>query len=602
MLNEDGREALDRPEDGAVDDDGALLALLRRLALGRAAGGRRPRRRRVLEPEPDRQLEVELDGGALVLAAEGVVDVEVDLGAVEGAVLGVELPVLARRLLVGVERRGELPLRLVPRLELAHVLLGPGGEEHVVLEAELAVDEVDEAQHVLDLLLDVLLLAEDVRVVLLEPAHAGEAGEGAAELVAVQHAEVGEAPGQLAEGALALGEHEAVAGAVHGLHAELLLLHLEDEHVLAVVRGVARRLPQLHVVHVGRDDLAVAALEVLLADGLHQPVVDARAVRQPEAAPRAELVEEEELLLRADGAVVALLGLLDAEEVLLELLGVGEGHAVHALQRVVASLALPVGGRVLHDGECLDLARVGHVRPAAQVHQVAAAVGRADGAVGHLALEHVHLEVVVLEHLERLVLGHLHALEGVLALDHLVEELLDVLLVGAGNGGAAAVDVVVEAILDGGADAEVGAVFQLQGEAENVRAGVPEGLATERVVELAKLKLAVPFQRSLHVPATSVDLGDHRVLSQALGNSHCNVEWGGLALNSLLDSAVRQLNIDGVLGESSTLRGALCLGFLKNLHAVRNKFGLLARVKVLPLRDSGDQGGLRGHFARDACI
>jgi hypothetical protein len=43
-------------------------------------------------------------------------------------------------------------------------------------------------------------------------------------------------------------------------------------------------------------------------------------VWQEEAAARAQLVEEEELLLRAHIAVVALLGLLDAVLVLLQLL------------------------------------------------------------------------------------------------------------------------------------------------------------------------------------------------------------------------------------------------------------------------------------------
>lgn len=58
--------------------------------------------------------------------------------------------------------------------------------------------------------------AEDVGVVLLEPPDAGEAVQGARELVAVQDAKVGKADGQLAVGAVAVGEHEAVTGAVPG--------------------------------------------------------------------------------------------------------------------------------------------------------------------------------------------------------------------------------------------------------------------------------------------------------------------------------------------------------------------------------------------------
>ena len=130
-----------------------------------------------------------------MLAPECVEHVDVDLGAIEGAVLGVQLP----RAAVGVERRGELRLRVVPRRDIADVLLGARGEEHLVLEPELAVHKVDEAQHLLDLRLHVVGAAEDVRVVLLEAPHAREPRERARELVAVQHAEVRDTPRELAE-------------------------------------------------------------------------------------------------------------------------------------------------------------------------------------------------------------------------------------------------------------------------------------------------------------------------------------------------------------------------------------------------------------------
>ena len=52
------------------------------------------------------------------------------------------------------------------------------------------------------------------------------------ELVPVKHAKVGEAQGQLAVGACAGAEDEAVPGAIHGLQPELSLLHVQKEHVL----------------------------------------------------------------------------------------------------------------------------------------------------------------------------------------------------------------------------------------------------------------------------------------------------------------------------------------------------------------------------------
>ena len=54
-----------------------------------------------------------------------------------------------------------------------------------------------------------------------------------------------------------------VSGAVHGLERVGLLLHLEGEHVLTVVLPVARGLPELAVVDVGRDYFLEAPLLVL---------------------------------------------------------------------------------------------------------------------------------------------------------------------------------------------------------------------------------------------------------------------------------------------------------------------------------------------------
>jgi len=78
-----------------------------------------------------------------------------------------------------------------------------------------------------------------VRVVLLEPANARQARQGAARLVAVQDAKVGHADRQLAVRAVARRKDEAVRRAVHGLERERLLLHVELEHVVGVVLPVA---------------------------------------------------------------------------------------------------------------------------------------------------------------------------------------------------------------------------------------------------------------------------------------------------------------------------------------------------------------------------
>lgn len=61
----------------------------------------------------------------------------------------------------------------------------------------------------------------------------------------------------------------------------------------------------------GRDDLLVAPLPVLLLDVILEGVVDPRTVGQPEGASRGEGMEEEELLLHAEPPVVTLGRLLE---------------------------------------------------------------------------------------------------------------------------------------------------------------------------------------------------------------------------------------------------------------------------------------------------
>ena len=104
VLCEYSQHPLDAAQYGPVDHHGVfLLALLVH----------------EVQVEPERQLEVELDGGALVLPLEGVLQRDVDLGAVEGSVPLVQLPLEAGC----VERLLEPLLGRVPHLDLLQELL-----------------------------------------------------------------------------------------------------------------------------------------------------------------------------------------------------------------------------------------------------------------------------------------------------------------------------------------------------------------------------------------------------------------------------------------------------------------------------------------------
>ena len=82
---------------------------------------------------------------------------------------------------------------------------------------------------------------------------------------------------------------------------------------------------------------------------------------------------------------------------LLELFGVREADAVDPLQRLSIGLPLSVGGGFLCDPVSLDLPRVAHVRPPAEVDQWTTAVDSGPGFCD-LVMNDTALELIVLHH------------------------------------------------------------------------------------------------------------------------------------------------------------------------------------------------------------
>mmetsp|Transcript_6588 Transcript_6588/g.15853 ORF Transcript_6588/g.15853 Transcript_6588/m.15853 type:complete len:566 (+) Transcript_6588:515-2212(+) len=498
VLCEDGEHSLHRAEDCSVHNYRPLVlsCLLRHVG----------------EVKADRQLEVELHRGALEAAPQRVEDGDVDLRPIEGSVLGVLLPLLPG----AVESLGERGLRLVPGLDLAEVLLGARGQRELVVEAKDGVHLVEHLEEVAHLDHHLVWPAEDVRVVLLKPPNPGEPVEGAAVLVAVEHAKVGHADGELAVGARAAVEDDAVPGAVHRLEAKLLLLHVDGKHVLLVVVRVPADLPEVKVVHVGRHDLVVLVLPVLLLDQRHEAVVDAGAVGLEEARAGGQRVEEEEVVLLPEEAVVALLCLGDAVLVVLQLLVVREGDGVHALERVLGGVCPPEGAGAGGQRHRPQDGGVRDVRAAAEVDHRPNAVHR-DGRVRREALDDFDLELVLLEHGKRLVPRDHDALEALLLLDGVLDPLLHAAKVCVAERRVAHAAVVVEAFLDGRADGEVHPELELEGLAEDVRRGVPKRLFPVRVIKAEQLQRTVPFKRPSHVPRRSVYLRNDAFFRQAAG-------------------------------------------------------------------------------------
>lgn len=458
VLNQNTDEALNGAKAYAVQHDGAFLG-----AVGV----------HVLQIKVERHLEVELHGTALPGTAERVLQVEVDLGAVEGAVALVDLVVHAQLL----QSSAQALLGTNPVLVRTHGVLGAGGKLNVVLKAKLLVHGVDEVDHAHDLVGQLIGTHKQVGVVLVKAAHAEQAVQGAAQLVAVHQANLAGADGQLAIGVRLGGVHQHAARAVHGLNAVLFVVNDGGVHVVLIVIPVARGLPQLLVHDERRGDLHVAGLAMDLAPVVQQRVLKDHAVGQEEREAGGLVTHHKEVHLAADLAVVALLGLLQHVHVLVELLLGGKGDAVDAGEHLVVLVALPVSTRDAGELKGLEGLGVADVGADAHVDVVALLI---EGDAGVVVQVVNVLDLVLLAAL-------LHKGDGLgtgLLKDGELEVLLDDLFhLGLDRGevvladldALGQVDVVVEAVVGRGTVGKVGLGVQaLDGLRHDVRGGVTD--------------------------------------------------------------------------------------------------------------------------------
>ena len=458
VLNQNTDEALDGAKAHAVQHDGALLG-----AVGV----------HVLKVKVERHLEVELHGTALPGAAERVLQVEVDLRAVEGAVALVDLVVHVQLLQSGAQAL----LGARPVLVRTHGVLGAGRKLNVVLKAKLLVHGIDEVDHAHDLVGQLVGTHKQVGVVLVKAAHAEQAVQSAAQLVAVHQANLAGANGQLAVGVRLGGVHQHAARAVHGLNAVLFVVDDGGIHVVLVVVPVARGLPQLLVHDERRGDLHVTGLVVDLAPVVQQRVLKDHAVGQEEREAGGLVAHHKEVHLAADLAVVALLGLLQHVHVLVELFLGGKGDAVDAGEHLVVLVALPVGARDAGELKGLEGLGVADVGADAHVDVVALLV---EGDAGIVVQVADVLDLVLLATL-------LHKGDGLgtgLFVHGELEILLDDLLhLGLDRGevvladldALGQVDIIVEAVVGRGAVGKVGLGVQaLDGLRHDVGGGVAD--------------------------------------------------------------------------------------------------------------------------------
>ena len=225
-------------------------------------------------------------------------------------------------------------------------------------------------------------------VILGETAHAGKAVELTALLVTVDRAELGKAYGQFLVGVRRGCVDFAVVRAVHRLqHIFLSLLGGLDglEGILSVFCPVTGGDVELLASDVRSYHLHVVLLIEFGAQELLQLIAHHGAAGQPKGQTQTDAIAEcEELHLLAEFAVIALLGLFQQHQVLVQHALLGEGDAVDTGELLAVLVSAPVGSGDGGELHCLDNVGVAEMRATAKIRECSVCIV-GDGTVGKFA-------------------------------------------------------------------------------------------------------------------------------------------------------------------------------------------------------------------------
>ena len=357
MLEQHGHETLHRAERRTVDHDRAVQFVVGAL---------------VRQVETLRQVVVHLDGAQLPFAADGILDHEVQLRAVECGFA--QLHDGREPFLPGCLHDGALSLLpVLVRTDVLLLVIGVAERNlcRIVVELQRLEDVKHDVDHALELFEQLVGTYEQVSVVLREPAYARQPVQLARLLVAVDGAELRQADGQLLVRAGLRTVDFAVVRAVHRFEQVFFALDRSVdrlERVLAVFGVVARGHVQFLVADMRGNHLLVAVFLLHAPQELLQTVAQCGTFGQPQGQALSHALREtEQFEVFAQLAVVALLGLLHHHEVFVEHRLLGERDAVDAGQHLVLLVAAPVCPGYRSQFQGLDVARVGDVRPPAEV-------------------------------------------------------------------------------------------------------------------------------------------------------------------------------------------------------------------------------------------
>ncbi len=431
---------------------------------------------------------------------------------------------------------------------------------------------------------DLVARAEDVRVVLGHAPDAGESVHDARLLVAVDRPELEEAQREVAVRPHAAAVDQDVERAVHRLEVVVgtaVELH-RRVHAVGEPVEVPGDLEEVRLRDVRRVDELVARFLVSTPRVvLHDPA-DGAALRVEHREAGPDLVGEgEQVELGAELAVVALLGLLEAAEVLVERgLRLPRG-AVDALEHRTLLVAPPVRARDLGELERTEPLGGRHVGAAAQVDElgpaplsergVRVAVHRDDVALADLGgvfgvdpFDDLDLVGLIGEGGDGVLAVELLAHEGLVGLDDLAHAGLDAFEVVSGEVPAVRqLEVVVEAVGDGGADGVLRAREEVgDGLRHHVRSGVAQHLTAVVGVGGDDRDACVVLDGTVEVVPLAVDPGRQRGLGEPTPDRRRDLARGDtLLVRARRSVGQRDRDRHGLLNGSFAAAQGTCAAF-----------------------------------------
>ena len=201
-------------------------------------------------------------------------------------------------------------------------MFGPVGKvDDEILETEIMVNRQHEVMHVDGGVHDLIFGTENVCIVLCEGAHAHQTVKRTRRLVVVHRAEFRDLLRQIPVGFQTILEYLDVARTIHRLQREdTFILGLGDEHVFMVLFPVAGGFPKRAVEQLRRVHLDISGVFLASAHVGYQFLVQRPAFRVPEHHARAFLLEVEQVHFAPEPPMVPFLGLLQHEQVGLQVL------------------------------------------------------------------------------------------------------------------------------------------------------------------------------------------------------------------------------------------------------------------------------------------